>query len=90
VAAAAWVRFGLLRGRPATTLRQAVAHIESPGTQAFTAGEVTALLDDLVVDLRVRPVLTHWDRRLAPGLARLSGDRWGWFLLVDGRRSQTR
>lgn len=89
LAAAAWVRFGLLRGRPATTLRQAVAHVESPGTRAFTAGEITTLLTDLLGDLRVRPVLTYWDRRVAPGLARLSGDRWGWFLLVEGiRRSR--
>lgn len=86
VAAAAWARFGLLRGRPGMSLRQAVAHIESPGTHAFTAAEVTDLLRDLLVDLRVRPVVTHWDRRFAPGLARLAGDRFGWFLLVAGQR----
>jgi ubiquinone/menaquinone biosynthesis C-methylase UbiE len=90
VAAAAWVRFGLLRGRPKTTLRQAVAHVESPGTRAFTAPEVTALLGDLLVDVSVQPLLTHWDRRVAPGLARLVGNRWGWFLLVEGKRSQTK
>ena len=86
VAAAAWARFGLLRGRPGLTPAQAVAHIESPGTRAFTASEVTVLLEDLLTDLRVRPTLTHWDRKVAPGLAALAGDRFGWFLLVDGRR----
>jgi ubiquinone/menaquinone biosynthesis C-methylase UbiE len=87
VAVAAWLRFGLLRGRPMMSLREAVGHIESPGTKAFTSGEIKVLLEDLLVNLRVRPVLTHWDRRYAPGLARLFGDRWGWFLLVDGRRA---
>jgi SAM-dependent methyltransferase len=86
LAAAAWLRFGLLRGRPTTTLSQAVAHVESPGTRAFTGPEVAALLGDLLVDVRVRPVLTHWDRRVAPGVARAFGDRAGWFLLIDGRR----
>ena len=87
LAAAAWLRFGLLRGRPAMTLRQAVSHIESPGTRAFTASEVAAVLGELLVDLRIRPVLTHWDRRVAPGIARLFGDRAGWFLLVEGVRA---
>lgn len=86
VAAAAWLRFGLLRGHPELSPAQAVAHIESPGTRAFTASEITVLLEDLLTDLRVRPVLTHWDRKVAPGLASLTGDRLGWFLLVDGRR----
>lgn len=86
VAAAAWARFGLLRGRPAMTPARAVAHIESPGTRAFTVAEVSVLLEDLLVDMRVRPMLTHWDRRCAPVLARLTGDRLGWFLLIDGRR----
>lgn len=86
VTAAAWARFGLLRGHPAMSLADAVAHIESPGTRAFTASEVRTLLEDLLVNLRIRPVLTHWDRRYAPGLAQLVGNRLGWFLLIDGRR----
>lgn len=88
VAMAAWVRFGALRGRPWMSLRQAVTHIESPGTRAFTTPEVRALLNDALVDLRIRPVLTYWDRRVAPGLARVAGDRGGWFLLVEGRGSE--
>jgi ubiquinone/menaquinone biosynthesis C-methylase UbiE len=86
LAAAAWARFGLLRGRPWMSLREAVSHVESPGMQAFTPSEVTALLGDLLSDLRVRPVLTHWDRRVAPGIARVFGNRWGWFLLIEGHR----
>lgn len=86
VAAAAWVRFGLLRGQPATTLRGAVAQIESPGTRAFTAPEVSALLTEGMSELTVRPVLTHWDRKVAPLAARITGDRFGWFLLIKGTK----
>lgn len=89
LALAAWVRFGLLRARPAMSLREAVSHIESPGTQAFTAKEIHQTVGDLLADLRVRPVLTHWDRRVAPGISRLLGDRAGWFLLVEGWKSIT-
>jgi hypothetical protein len=31
-------------------------------------------------------VLTHWDRRVAPGVAALTGDRFGWFLVIEGTR----
>ena len=86
VALAAWARFGLLRGKPQLGLRGAVAMVESPGTQAFTAAEVRAVLAGGLEALTVRPVLTHWDRRVAPGVARLAGDRFGWFLLIEGRK----
>lgn len=89
LALAAWARFGLLRARPGMSLREAVSHIESPGTQAFTSSEIHQTLGDLLTDLRVRPVLTHWDRRVAPGIARLLGDRAGWFLLVEGNRGSS-
>jgi SAM-dependent methyltransferase len=85
VALAAWVRFGLLRGKPTMGLRRAVAHIESPGTKAFTAPEAVAMLAGME-DISVRPCLSHWDRRVAPGLARLLGDRFGWFLLIEARK----
>lgn len=88
VALAAWVRFCLLRGRPFASLREAVGHVESPGTQAFTPGEVRAMISR-TRDLSVRPVLTRWDRRWAPGLSRLLGDRLGWFLLVEGTKAPT-
>lgn len=87
VALAAWVRYGPLRGRPHTTLGAAVGHVESPGTRAFVDREVRDLLTVQFPGLQVRPVLSHWDRRVAPGLARLLGDGAGWFLLVDGVKS---
>ena len=85
VAVAAWARFCLLRGRPFSGLRAAVANVESPGTQAFTVAEGRAFLVALT-DVSVRTALTHWDRAVAPGLARVAGDRFGWFLLLEGTK----
>ncbi len=81
VALAAWARFCLLRGRPFSTLRKAVAQVESPGTQAFTPSEVRTMLRHMA-HVEATPKLTRWDRRVAPGLSSLTGDRFGWFLLV--------
>jgi hypothetical protein len=67
------------------SVRKALTYLESPGTKAFTVNEVWAMLPGLT-GLRVRPVLTHWDRRLAPGIARLAGNRFGWFLLIEGTK----
>ncbi|MDP8975698.1 MAG: methyltransferase domain-containing protein [Actinomycetota bacterium] len=82
VALAAWARFGLLQGRPGMGLRGAVARVESPGTKAFTDHEARAMLAPFT-HVTIRPHLTHWDRRVAPGLARALGHRFGWFLLVE-------
>lgn len=86
LAFAAWARFALLKGRPLQTLQEAVCHIESPGTRAYTAPEILELLRPHLNPVSVRSVLTHWDKRVAPGLARLCGDRFGWFLVIQGVR----
>ena len=88
VALAAWARFCLLRGKPLSSLTDAVAHIESPGTKAFTAEEVRTMLPAME-DISVRPCLTRWDRKWAPVVSRLAGNRMGWFLLVAGRKAGT-
>jgi ubiquinone/menaquinone biosynthesis C-methylase UbiE len=85
VALAAWARFCLLRGRPWAGLRAAVAHVESPGTQAFTVSELSALLPQLD-QLSVTPRLSHWDRKWVPVISSLLGDRFGWFLLASGTK----
>ena len=64
------------------SLRRAVTFIESPGTKAFTAAEVQRMLLGFD-DVTVRSTLTHWDRKRAPGIASVFGDRFGWFLLVE-------
>lgn len=85
VALAAWVRFCLLRGKPFSTLKDAIAHIESPGTKAYTPAEVDQLLDQLHTKSIV-PSLSSWDRKCAPFVARCSANRYGWFLLISGRK----
>lgn len=85
VALAAWARFCLLRGNILAGLRTAVRHVESPGTQAFTPGEVSGMLPD-ITSLSISPRLSHWDRRWAPGVSSALGDRFGWFLLIQGRK----
>jgi len=90
VALAAWVRFGLLKGRPFRSIAESVAHIESPGTRAYTKTEIATLLAPYFEELSVRPVLTHWDRRLVPGLAAWVGDRFGWFLVIEGTRNSAK
>jgi SAM-dependent methyltransferase len=86
IALAAWAWFGLLRGRPFMTLRRAVTSIESPGTKAFTVDEMRRMLTGFS-DVEIGPTLTYWDRKRAPGLASIFGDRFGWFLLVKASKS---
>lgn len=86
LALAAWVRFGLVKGKPFTSLRKAVSQIESPGTQAFTKQEVRKMLQGLD-DILIESTLTHWDRRWGRSLTKLTGHRFGWFLLMQGKRS---
>lgn len=85
VAAAAWLRFCLFRGRPFSTFRDAVAKVESPGTQAFTVSEVQRFLPSLS-GVSVAPTLTRWDKKFVPGVSLLAGNRFGWFLLIRGTK----
>jgi ubiquinone/menaquinone biosynthesis C-methylase UbiE len=85
VALAAWARFCLFRGTPMAGLRTAVANIESPGTQAFTPDEVSALLP-CVRHHSIATRLSHWDRKCAPFVSRTFGNRFGWFLLIEGSK----
>ena len=86
VAYGMWVRHGLLRGRPWRSLTDVIAHhMESYGTKAFTASELRGLFTGLS-DLRIDRISTTYDRAISRGLARLTGDRLGWFLVVRGRR----
>jgi ubiquinone/menaquinone biosynthesis C-methylase UbiE len=80
VALAAWARFGLFKGRPFTSVADALTHTESPGTRAFTVNEMAELMGP---GATVRPLLTHWDRKYTGGVARLFGNRFGWFLLGE-------
>ena len=87
VALGLWARYGLLTGRPWRSLSDVVAHhMESTGTRAYTRAELAerfAGLDGLVIE----HVGTPYDRRVAGPLARLTGPRMGWFIVVRGRRT---
>lgn len=56
-----WLRYGLGRGRPFTSLSEIYSrYLESPGTKAYTPSEAAELFRS-ATDLRQRVVLTHGD-----------------------------
>ena len=77
VALQASVRFAALRGRFDLSILDAIAnHMESPGTQAYSADEACALFP--VRDLRVDTRETAYDLRLG---RRRFLPRWTWSLV---------
>jgi ubiquinone/menaquinone biosynthesis C-methylase UbiE len=90
VAYGLWARHALLAGKPWRSLASILAaHMESEGTKGFTKGELRELFGELQ-DLRVDKVGTAYDRQISRGLASLTGNRLGWFLVVRGRKAPTR
>ena len=87
-----WLVHGLARGRPSRTLREVIWHYhESLGTQAYTIPEALALFDGLATR-RVTPVVTPYDVRitrtrfLPRWVQTIIPRRWGWFLVIEGRK----
>jgi ubiquinone/menaquinone biosynthesis C-methylase UbiE len=92
VALQCWILNALLRGRPTRSLREVIAeNIESDGTQAFTRSEAADLFNDLE-DVHVTPVVTPYDVRYTRSrffprwVQQLIPRRFGWFLVVEGRK----
>lgn len=85
LAAGAWLRWGLGRGRPWRSVSDVLAdHLESPGTKAYSEAELRKLFagfSSVAVERRVTP----YDRRVAGPLAGLTGPRFGWFAGVTAR-----
>jgi hypothetical protein len=81
------VRHGLLAGKPRLSLADVLFdHMESEGTKGYTKRELRELFSGLE-DLRIDKVRTAYDEQIAPGpLARLTGNLFGWDLVVRGRR----
>lgn len=76
-----WVRYGLMRGKPWTAMREIYSrHLESPGTKAYTPDEARRLFADFEA-VQVDTVLTHGDL-LSSG----AGQRHGGPLLTVARR----
>lgn len=56
-----WARYALLAGRPWRSLRSIyAAHLESPGTKAYSMGEARRLFAAFS-EVSIRTVLTHGD-----------------------------
>jgi len=86
VALGLWVRYGLLRARPWRTLSDVIAaHMESEGTKAYTRRELREMFGGLC-DLTIEHVGTPYDARVAGPLARWTGRRLGWFMVIRGTR----
>jgi SAM-dependent methyltransferase len=88
VAFAAWVRWGLLRGRLRGMKRIVAEHVQGPGTLALTRPEIRRLLSKFE-DVDVRVIGTYWDRKFVPGLGSLAGSALGWFALMEARKPET-
>jgi SAM-dependent methyltransferase len=85
-AAGYWIKYAALRGRPWRSLRDVIAHhVESEGTKAYTRGELRRLFNAFG-SVRLVSFLTAHDVKVGGPLARLSGDRFGWFVGVEARR----
>jgi SAM-dependent methyltransferase len=86
VAYGLWVRNALLRGRLWLSVTDVLArYMESEGTRAFTTGELRNLFSGLE-ELRIEPVTTTYDRHFVGPAVSLAGNRFGWFVVVRGRR----
>jgi len=87
-----YVRYGLGRFEPFAPVSDLIgAHIESPGTRAFTRREVKLLFKDFR-QVEIKPVVTVYDlrigrRRFAPRwMVKLVPNGLGWFLLIRTRK----
>ena len=96
VALQCWILNALLRGQPTRSLREVIAgNVESDGTQAFTRSEAADLFEQLE-DVRVTPVVTSYDVRytqnrfLPRWVQQLVPSRFGWFLVIEGRKPLAR
>ena len=88
VAYGLWAKHALLKGRPTRSLADVLAHhMESEGTKGFTVRELRDMFAGLE-DLRIEKVSTPYDRAWAGPLAKLTGDRLGWFAVTRGRKPE--
>lgn len=88
-----YLRYGLGGLRPFTPLSELIeAHIESPGTKAFSIAEVRFLFRSFRA-IEIKPSVTVYDLRFgrrrwfAPRwMLRFVPDRLGWFLLIRAQK----
>jgi SAM-dependent methyltransferase len=85
VALGAWLRYGLARGKPWRTFTDVLAaHMESPGTKAYTDAELRGMFGEFS-DVQLQRFVTPYDARVAGPLSRLAAPRGGWFVGIRAR-----
>ena len=86
VALGVWLRYGLVAGKPWKSFSDLLsAHMESPGTKAFTTADLEELFSGFT-DMTLMRFTTPYDRRVGGPLVSLLGERFGWFVGVVARR----
>ena len=80
VAAGAWLKYGVARGKPWMSFTDVLAaHMESPGTKAYTDGELRAMFTAFS-SVQLERFITPYDARVGGPLTRLIAPRGGWFV----------
>jgi ubiquinone/menaquinone biosynthesis C-methylase UbiE len=90
----AWLYYALLRGRPGRSPAGVLAaHLESPGTKAYSAREAATLFKVAgFAEVTVQSIATAWDvrlgrRRFLPAWCRgVFPAGLGWYLVVEAHR----
>lgn len=92
VALQIYLVYGLLSLKPFQSVGETIEkNLESPGTKAYTVAEVQkmfAMFEDVKIDTVFTPYdLRLWrDSYLPQWLGRLFPKRWGWFIVIQGRK----
>jgi SAM-dependent methyltransferase len=82
-----WVRHALLKGRPWRSVADVIAaHVESPGTKAYTVAELRRLFRPFSA-FSAEPIITAPDRADWPRvISRFFPADWGWFIMLRARK----
>lgn len=89
----AWVRYGLMRGRPFSSARELIAkHVESPGTKSYSVQQARELFAGLK-GVEIQRIVTRYDlrvgrRRFLPAqLRKVVPSNLGWFMVIHGAKA---
>lgn len=81
-----WIKQALFKGRPQRSLTDVFAsHVESPGTKAYSLGEIRDLFSDFK-SVKIERFRTPYDERGFGSIARMTGNRFGGFLGITALR----
>jgi ubiquinone/menaquinone biosynthesis C-methylase UbiE len=86
VALGAWLRYGIARAKPWLSFTDVLAaHMESPGTKAYTDAELRAMFREFS-NVTLQRFVTPYDARVAGPLTQLLAPRGGWFVGIRASR----